>query len=65
MMRDIATKDRHEYVKMRRKKYALFKNSIIICFQGGGDQLNVVENITSREEGWFEGRDTNEILVRS
>ena len=31
---------------------------------GGGDQLTVSENIT-REEGWFEGRDTNEILVRS
>ena len=30
---------------------------------GGGDQLTVSENIT-REEGWFEGRDTNEILVR-
>jgi voltage-dependent calcium channel L type alpha-1D len=31
--------------------------------EGGGSQVTVLENRT-REEGWFEGRDTNEILEK-
>ena len=40
------------------------KKILKLSSQGGVDQLTVSENIT-REEGWFEGRDTNEILVRT
>ena len=34
-------------------------------FQGFDDNISSLPDNITREEGWFEGRDTNEILVRS
>ena len=36
----------------------------IWLFQGFDDNISSLPDNITREEGWFEGRDTNEILVR-